>query len=634
MRDQLGVLYDATKPWWSYEHDDGAIARAMFDTVRDIERRQMSIHDGNKRHARIYAGYLPSGLVDGAVPTSNLRAPFAATKNLVRSVCDVGHAMIVRSRPKPTFVTDGADWKVQMQADDLDQFMVGAYMAGHLYETAPRSFHDSTIFGTGGWKYVTRGSGEDFRVLYERLLIDDVVVDEEENRTDCFYPPAVYHRMHVRTDAVIRKYASGNSAEESALRSRLMATGNTQWADWPGIHVSRDRSILIEGTYVDPEDPSKNVRVLAVDGVLLKAERWQFPFQPYTFLWWALPITGFYGDGIAYRQFGRQERITYMHRWIQTVLDRFATPTAWLDPIGGPPTLQMSNELGKIVMARRPPQFQTQELITGEIWHWLNKLEHDGYEDEGMNQQMTAGEPPPGVESAPAQREAVWRQGQRFFPVSQRWEHAIAVETAYKTAAIYKRAAQSGSKPKVRWADRKLLYTMEWPDLEDNQYLIRPDASSLDSLSPSARMQSALELAQTGWIDKDEGRALVAHPDLRASDALDNAPTSYAKYVLRQLWHGIPMDVDEKAELITLMRIIKQGRLLAITKGVEKSAPEVLRLMDNFLDSLDATMKQAQDAAMQEALQQQAAAQAMLAPRPGSNPASGSRGTDEPFSGQ
>lgn len=620
--------YDKTTPWWDIEIGDENVGRVMLDMVRDIERRQSSIHDGNKRHARIYAGYLPSGLFDGAAPTSNMRAPFAATKNLVRSVCDVATAMIVRTRPKSSFITTGADWKVQMQAEDLDQFMVGAFMSGHLYEVAPRGFHDSTVFGTGGWKYVSRGSGENYRLLYERVLSDDVVIDEEENRVDCFNPPNVYHRMLVRTDNLIRKYASGDDEESQRLRIRLLATGNTQSSTWPGLHVTKGHSVLVEATHVDPEYPSRNRRLLAVDGVVLKYETWPYAFQPYTFLWWSLPITGFYGDGIAYRQYGRQERITYMHRWIQTVLDRFATPTAWIDSVGGPPTMHMSNEIGKVIMARREPKFDTPQLITGEIWQWLNKLEHDGYEDEGMDQQMTAGQPPPGIESAPAQREAVWRQGQRFFPVAQRWEHAIAVETAYKTAAFYKRAAQSGEKPRVRWADRRLLYTMEWPDLEDNAYLIRPDASSLDSLSPSARMQSALELAQTGWIDKAEGRALVAHPDLRASDALDNAPTSYAKFVLHQLWRGVPVQVDEKAELGTLMRIVKQGRLLAITKGVEKSAPEVLTNLDEFIDSLDQVMKRAEEAAMQQAMQQQAA----LSPQAGMSPQSAA-GMPVPFSG-
>ena len=615
-------------PWWELDLDDDQLARRMFDTVRDIERRQQSIHDGNKRHARIYAGYLPSGMVDGVAPTSNMRAPFAATKNLVRSVCDVGHAMVVRNRPKSTFMTTGADWKVQMQAEDLDQFMVGAFMTGKLYDVAPRSFHDSTIFGTGGWKYITRGKGENFRVMYERVLIDDIIVDEEENREDCFDPPNVYHRMLVRTDTIIRKYASGDDAKSAALRGKLMATSNFA-SNWPGLHIQRDRSLLVEAIHIDPDEPRNNVRVLAVDGVLLRAEKWPYPFLPYTFLWWSLPITGFYGDGIAYRQYGRQERITYMHRWIQTVLDKFAAPIAWVDPAGGPPTLQMSNEIGKVVLARKPPVFQEQKLINGDIWHWLNKLEHDGFEDEGMNQSMMASEPPPGVESAPAQREAQWRQGQRFFPVSGRWEHAIAVEAAIKTVAFYKREAERGTKPRVAWADRKLMYTMDWPDLDHSAYLIRPEASSLDSLSPAARMQSALELAQTGWITPQQGRVLVGHPDLKAADSLDNAPETYANYVLHRLWRGEVVEVDEKAELTTLMRVIKQGRLLAITKGVEKSAPNVLAGMDSYLDTLDIAMKAAADAALQQAQMQQAAMQ----PAPGLSQAS-AQGMPAPFPGQ
>lgn len=619
-------LFDPTKLWWDRELDDPELAKSLLETVQDIERRQSSIHDGNQRHARIYAGYLPSGLATGTAPTSNIRAPFAATKALVRGVCDMAHAIIVRNRPKASFVTDGADWKVQMQAEDLDQFMIGAYHSGKLYEVAPRSFHDSTIFGTGGWKYITRNSGEDFRVMYERVLIDDVIVDEEECREDCFEPPNVYHRMLVRTDALIRKYASG--PEDGDLRVKLMATSNGRIGAWPGLYIPKDRSVLVDAIHVDPEDSSKNVHVVAADGVVLKAERWPHPFQPYTFLWWNLPITGFYGDGIAYRQYGRQERITYMHRWIQRVFDIFATPTAWVDPMGGPVTMQMSNDLGKVITARKPPTFQTQQLITPEVYNWLNKLENDGMEDEGMNQTMMSGAPPPGIESAPAQREAMWREGQKFYPVSQRWEHAIAVETAYKTAAFYKRAAETSTPPKVRWADRKLMYTMEWPALDDSAYLIRPEASSLDSLSPAARTQSALELAQTGWITPQEGRALVAHPDLKASDELGNASENYAKWVLRKLWHGEPIKVDEKAELATLMRVVSEGRLVALTKNVAESAPEILDNLDRFIDELDTAMKAAADAAMQEQMQQQAA----MAPVPGLSEAAAS-GAPTPLPG-
>lgn len=619
---------EPTDQWWDRESEGGAdqkLAQQVIETVRDIERRQYSIHEGNKRHARIYAGYLPSGLAVGTAPTANVRAPFAATKALIRSVCDTATAMIVRSRPRPSFVTDGADFEVQQAAEDMDQFVVGAYQVGGLYQVAPRSFHDATIFGTGGWKLVTKGSGDKFRVEYERIIIDDIVVDEAEAR-ESLVPKNLYQRTAVRTEQLIRQYASGDDPESKERRRLLVAANNTN--EWPNMHLPKDFTVLVEAYHVDEDHPETNRRILCAAGIVLEDEKWPHNFFPYEFLWWCLPVTGFYGDGIAYRQFGRQERITYMHKWIQKVLDLYATPTAWVDPMGGPPTLQMSNEIGKVIMARRPPVFQTQQIVPPEVYRWLDKLEGDGYEDEGISYMTSAGMLPPGIESAPAQREATFKETQRFAPVSQRWEHAIAVGTAMKTVAMYKHHADGReNKPRVKWADRRLMYDISWPDLEADAYMIRPEASSLDSLSPSARTQSALELAQTGWITPIEGRALVGHPDLRDSDDLGNAPYDYAKWVLRKLRRLEPVLVDEKADLAILQDVVGRGRLIAI----RKNAPDrIIAHMDRYLESLDAEMKRAQEAAMMEQAQQAATMQAAMQPVPGVS-APTSEGRPAPF---
>lgn len=586
--------------WFEIPREGGAhseLANAVSATVKDIERRQSFIHEGNKRHARIYAGYLPSSYVG-----SSVRAPFAATKAVVRKVCDTATALIIKNRPRPTFVTDGADFKIQQSAEDMDQFMVGAYAVGGLYPTSARAFHDSTILGTGGWKLVMKGKGENFRVMYERVQMDDIIVDEDECRED-LVPENLYQRTVVRTSQLIRRYASGNDKESVERRNHLIAATNTN--DWPNLQLPRDRSVLIEAYHVDPDDKSKNRRVLMASGVVLVDKPWPFDFFPYEFLWWNIPQSGFYGDGIAYRQFGRQERITYLHKWIQKVLDTYATPTAWVDPVGGPPTLQLSNEIGKVIMARRPPSFPNQQIVPAEVYQWLNKLEADGLEDEGISPYMASNMVQPGIESAPAQRELTYKEGQLFAPVSQRWEDAIAVGTAKKTVAMYKYHAErtEGSKPKVKWADRRLMYDIQWPDLDADAYIIRPEASSLDSLSPSARTQSALELAQTGWISPLEGRAMVGHPDLKESNELGTAAFTYSKWVLRKLMRLEPVLVDEKADLAVLQDTIQKGRLVAITKN----APEkVIAHMDRYLESLDQHVKEAQDAAMMEAAQQQA----------------------------
>lgn len=579
-------------PWHAMEmKPDSAnteIASCLMQTIQEIEHRQRSIFDGNKRHARIYAGYLPSGLNDASSIAS--RKPFEATKAVVRSICDTATALMVRARPKADFVTDGADWEIQMQAEDADQFCVGAYQQAGLYPTAARCFHDSTVFGTGAWKYIPDNSKKNFLVRTDRILIDDLVVDEDECR-ETMEPENYYHCMRVRTDAVMRKYGSQDDKLSTAIRMGILATKEQGWATR---RVGKGQCILVDAYHIDPSGQN-HTRMLAVNGVVIKRESWPFPWAPFTFLWWAMPLTGFYGDGIAYRQFGRQERVSYMYRWVQRIHDMLATPTTYVDPVGGPPILQMSNEIGRIIATRKPPTFAPQAMVAPEVYRWLDNLERGGYEDEGISSDMAQNEIPAGVESAPAQRELSFKQGQRFAPVSQRYEDAVAVETATKLIAFYQHHCKSsGKRPTASYAGLNTLYNIELPDLDASAYCIRAAAASLESLSPAARTQSALELAQTGWISPSEGRALIGHPDLRESDELGNAAENYAKMVLHDLYRGKQVAVDTLADLSILDRVVRQGRLVAIQRHAK---PAIVDNMARYLEEID-NEKQMQIAAM------------------------------------
>lgn len=572
-------------PWFTYDREDGCnerLADCIIQTVQDIERRQQSIYDGNRRHARLYCGYTPIGLTWGAGPGINQRGPFEVTKNVARGVCDTATSLIIKNRPKSTFVTTGGDFDIITQAEDMDQFMVGAYSLAGIYQVAPRSFQDSTIFGTGAWKYVPTGSDDKFHVATERVLIDDLIIDEDECRTE-LQPANTYHRILARTDALIYKYANGDKAEDKQLRLKIQATSGG--GSWPNRNVPRGRTVVIEAIHYDPYGHGDPRRVLTISGAVLKDQPWPYEFHPYTWLWWCQPTSGFYGDGVCYRQWGRQQRITYMYRWIQRVQDLYGTPRAWIDPQGGPPTMQMSNEIGTVITARKPPTFQVQNPVPSDHFRWLDELERGCYEDEGMSPSAGQNQLPPGIDSAPAQREWSYRESQKFAPVSQRWEHAVAVDAAEKIIAMYKNHIDNGGDlPKVTWANRKRMYTVKWPDLKTDAYVIKAEASSLDSLSPAARVQSALELAQTGWIRPEEGRALVAHPDLKESDDLGNAGETYAKWALLQMRKGEVLAIDEKVDLMALDRVIRQGRALCITQDAPKN---IVDNMTRFLEQLD-----------------------------------------------
>jgi hypothetical protein len=80
-------------PWWEAdEADPEDVARLVFETVKDIERRQQSIHDGHRRHARAYAGYTPAGLAWGDTQGVRVREPHEVTRSVIRSVCDTATA--------------------------------------------------------------------------------------------------------------------------------------------------------------------------------------------------------------------------------------------------------------------------------------------------------------------------------------------------------------------------------------------------------------------------------------------------------------------------------------------------------------------------------------------------------------
>lgn len=505
-------------------------------------------------------------------------------------------------------------------AMDLDRFMVGAYDTGDVYPVAARAFHDSTVFGTGAWKLVPTGSGKSFRVKAEHVLVDDLIVDEDECR-EHLEPVNVYHRVPMRADALIAKYASGTDRDSLARKAAIEAAkGRNQ--SWPGSRYLRpDRCVVIEAIHVDAE--GKGRRVLAVEDMALADEPWTFPWHPYVILWWAPPLSGFYGDGIAYRQYGRQQRITYLYRWVQRCHDLFATPRAWVDPAGGPPTLQLSNEIGSVIMSRRPPVFQTQAVIPPEVYRWLDALERGAFEDEGISQATAANQLPAGLESAPAQREYSFKEASRFAPVSQRWEEAVACETAKKMVAMYRAAAESAKdddKPVMAWSNRKLREQIDWESasLDDDAYQIRPEASSLEALSPSSRTQAAIELSQTGWITPEEGRALLGHPDLEESDRIGAAPTRYAQWVFKQLMMGRPIAVNEYAHLPELKRVVQGGYLDAC----QRNAPQpLLENCERFLEELDTIMNPPMDPAMAGAQGMPPDAAGVMGPAGGPMPA-------------
>lgn len=524
----------ATKPNtnWFEEDEPTERARVLMATLRDIDSRQSSITNGNRKHAEIYASYIPVGF-SYASPNGYSRPQVQATRNVIRSVCDTATALIGKNLPRPRIVTDGGDWDLQQKAYQLDKFLVGIFRQGKVYQTAQTAFRDSTIFGTGA--YILREHKKpNWHIRAHRILIDDLIVDEQECTEEAI-PKNWYLRHTMPLHEAVKMYGKTDEQVDALVK----VCGKSPSA-WPGQrNVPPDHVVLVEAWHIS--ETGGSCHTMACDGAELFNKDWPHDWAPIVVLYWSPPVSGFYGDGVAYRQYGRQRRINYLYRWVQRCQDLIAVPRVWVDATNGPLRVQISNEIGEIVGVRgEKPVFQTPQAVGQEIYSWLDQLEAGGYEDEGISQMSANNQLPPGLESAPAQREYSFKEGQRFAPVSQRWEDAVAIETANKALAMYKEHYEAGTTPTVKWSSRTLVEEIPWDevDLDSAQYEIRVEVSSLSDLSPSGRLQAAIDLSQTGWIPPEEGRRLLMHPDLERTDKKYNAAIEYAEWVAAQLRRG------------------------------------------------------------------------------------------------
>lgn len=559
-----------TSLWYSEEPGPDR-ARCLMETIREIDYRQSTISSGNRRHAEIYASYIPVGF-SYASPVGYSRPQVQATRNIIRSVCDTATALIGKNLPRPRIVTDGGNWDLQQKAYQLDKFLVGAYKQGKIYSAAQSAFRDSTIFGTGA--YILREHTKpDWHVRAHRILIDDLIVDEQEC---CDEPcsPNYYLRCTVPLDKALKLYGKDDYYADELVK----ASGRSPTA-WPNQrNVPRDHVVLVEAWHIEE---GAGIHTISVNGCELFAEKWDFDWPPIIVLYWSPPISGFYGDGVAYRQYGRQRRINYLYRWVQRCQDLIAVPRVWVDATNGPLRVQISNEIGEVVGVRgNPPVFQTPQAVGQEIYKWLDQLESGGYEDEGISQMSASNQLPPGIESAPAQREYSFKEGQRFAPVSQRWEDAVAAETTTKLLALYKARYEGNNvTPSVKWSSKKLVEQIPWDevDLDTTQYEIRVEASSLSDLSPSGRLQAAIDLSQTGWIPPEEGRRLLAHPDLERTDKKYNASIEYAEWASAQIIKGRYVPPCEYGDLDLQQSTVKADLQNAEMGGAPKAILELQR---------------------------------------------------------
>lgn len=545
--EEYAEMFQGGEPsdfWWL--NSDDKIAERANQRATTLDDHNQPKFSAMQSYAKLYQGRMPvTSDRNGVDPGEDTPAVVSETgavpkHNLVRTAIDAWVSIIGRQRPRPKLITSGGNWKTQMLAENLNGFLTGALPISNLYKTAPAALRDSAVCGLG----VIRWSNDGEKMLASRVVPWHVIVDNElcANGED---PIEVFIRQPEHIKSLCHKYP--DQADE--LKKQ------------PGFGIGKRQVNVYEGWYLGEDNPTY---VKFVGDVLLEREDIDCDDLPLQFLRYSEEITGFYGIGLAELLVGPQMRIDEILHYIAEMQRRYLRPTGFVDKGTGAITLSRVAGLEMDIVevpGGKPVTIQVPHVIAPELYAEVERISDRAMQEHGISSFATNSQVPTGIESGPALREVSFKNMERHNLAAVRYEELFVEAGDHIIEGYSEIAAASKRKPKVLYANRQSVDMIEWPDvdLDDMCYSIRIEATALDSMSPSARTQFALELAQFGLLQNPaELRQLLGNPDIDASDRYSSAAfVKDAYWIIQQLQNGVALNPDPTMKLDVLLPMVQ-----------------------------------------------------------------------------
>jgi hypothetical protein len=554
--------------WWQAKPAE--LDESVFRYVKALEEQQVDVRQEGLRHARLYANYNPPGLDLRATGNARWRRnSTAVSENVIESVIDTMVSLVGKNRPRPTFMTDGADWKTQRKAKKLEKFIAGIFQKAKVYSKTPVMARDAGIFGWGTLKVCENGD----EISVERVMYDELIVDELECRNGKL--PRQLHQRKIIDKDVLKSMFPKLADKIEVIASKTTARSYVSY-----ISLDTNQLPVIESWHLPSKKGAGDGRhTICIDGLVLKDEEYEDDDFPFVVLRYSDPVSGFYGKGLAAMLVGIQLRIHKLNKFIDECQDIIAVPRVFMDVAGKPPKAQLSDKIGQIIPTRgKGPTFYTPPAVAPETYQRLNDLKRSAYELAGITQLSASGKKPGGIESAVALREYNDIETQRFSIFAMRYEEAH-LEIARHVVRIAKRMHAKGKSLKSVYADRKFVETIPWKDvdLDEDVFTMGIEASSMLSRTPAGRMQGVTEMMTAGLLKPEEGRRLLGHPDLEREMDIQNAAIDDIEAVIENLLEGKQETPEPFQDLVRGVQRVQLAYLKAKREGYPHDRLEGLR---------------------------------------------------------
>lgn len=513
-RDKKTLPKESNYYQWWLAQDDKELLSQLLSTTAFLK----NYHSARIRQASLYSR-LFSGkpLYNYLASTSTLdnsqQMPMGRpTANVVYSCIDTLTSKITQDKPRPVFLTNGANYREQRAASDLNDFIMGEFHRCKTYAKGAEIARDSLILGNGLVKVIKK----DKKVGQERTLETELLVDFN----DAYYgaPRALIHTKLCDRGVLADELPKGADkiyqAQEGTVDTSPQSTDTIA-----------DQIIISEAWHLPSGAEAKDGRhvIVCSEGVLLD-EVWSKPYFPFAKLDYNQNTVGWFSQGVAEILFPTQMEI-YKRLIFQSQCMEMQAPKWVISEMSKVLETAFNNNIQSIIKVKtmaEAPQFIAPPAAGSDNTEYIEWLIQNAYAMAGVSTLSAASQKPAGLNSGEAQRTYQNIEADRFSAFQRRYQD-FYVDLAYIHTDFAADIAEEGGSYSTVFPGKDGTREIDLPKdsliMRDTQIIQCATESSLPK-DPAGRQAKLSEMLAAGEIDKEEFRFLSANPDLKQSDQL------------------------------------------------------------------------------------------------------------------
>jgi hypothetical protein len=505
--------------WW-LEDGEEKLGNALQSTAAYIKENQVWRLRQLAVNIRLYCGlsvYSYAGSNMSKLDQTKGLPDDRPTFNLIQSITDTIVSRIGQQRPVPVFLTDNSDYKERHVAQQLNGFVLGEFYNTKAYEKGSDVLRDGCIMGTGAAKVY---EDDDKRVAMDRVLITDLYHDVNDAING---DPQVLYQFKLMERERLMRRVPAKFRESVRLAPNAFpdnSSGNSS--------TSSDQVMVIEAwKNASSKDAKDGRHVVMMAGVTkpIINEVYEKTKPPFVFFTYSKPFLGFWGQGVATRQFGTQLTLNRILYTIARAITLVGVPRVFQEMGSKVMTASNNNEIGVIVKySGTKPSYEVAPCNAPELYSERDRLIQYGYQSEGVSFMQATSTKPQGLDSGEAIRANENIATDRMSQLSRKFDNFF-IDLAYLMTETAVDIAKRDGKYTTVFPNKDGTKEIDLPKIKflQDPFTIQCYSESMLPKEPAGRMQKVVEMVQAGMVSLKEGRRLMNFPDLGQMEKLSNA---------------------------------------------------------------------------------------------------------------